>query len=145
MLTKELAVDPLLEACLCDGGILGDSCWVKERCDNDGIDAADARLSTDFRGLAEDISFDRLKPTATHPPYKGDRRSGSRRYPDIARAECATTGLWGINADQQFPNAPVMLGLPSISLKGQDRTGEAIRNVDACTVQPGTSVQRPIG
>lgn len=41
----------------------------------------------------------------------------------------ASAGFWEINADQQLPNA---LGTPSqqsISLKGQDSTIEAIRNV----------------
>lgn len=56
MLLIELAVDPLLRGYLW-GGTRGDSIWLKENCDNEGVDTPEARLSIDFRGLAEDISF----------------------------------------------------------------------------------------
>lgn len=57
MLTIELAVDPLLAEYLWEGGTLGDSCGANENCDKEGVEVAEARLSIDFRGLAEDISF----------------------------------------------------------------------------------------
>lgn len=54
MLARELAVDPLLKGYRW-GGARGESIWFNENWDKDGVDNPDARLSTDFRGLAEDI------------------------------------------------------------------------------------------
>jgi hypothetical protein len=56
MLTIELAVDPLLRGYLCDG-TRGDSSWLNEYWESEGVDAPEAKLSIDFRGLA-DISPD---------------------------------------------------------------------------------------
>lgn len=56
MLTTELAVDPLLRGVLC-GGTRGESNGLTDGCGNDGVEVPEARLSIDFRGLAEDISF----------------------------------------------------------------------------------------
>lgn len=54
MLTMELAVDPRLRGYRC-GGMRGDSSWLVEPWDSDGVDAPNARLSIDFRGLVGDI------------------------------------------------------------------------------------------
>lgn len=99
----ELAVDPLLEAYLWDGGTLGDSCCANEYCDIDGVDAADARLSTDFRGLAEDISIFRQAEAYVDAStiQRGDRGSDSERYADMAMAE----GIRWILGDQRGPAA----------------------------------------
>ena len=56
MLTIELAVDPLLRGVLC-GGTRGESNGLMDGCDSEGVDVPEARLSIDFRGLAEDISI----------------------------------------------------------------------------------------
>lgn len=67
MLATELAVDSLLREYFCDGA-RGDSIWL-EYCDRDGVDAPDARLSIDFRGLTEDIST--VRPLDGHGVDRG--------------------------------------------------------------------------
>ena len=52
MLTIELAVDPLLRGYRWDEP-RGDSIWLNEYWDKEGVDAPDAKLSIDFRGLAD--------------------------------------------------------------------------------------------
>lgn len=70
MLTTELAVDPLLRGVFC-GGIRGESNGLMDGCDMEGADVPEARLSIDFRGLAEDISVGRKM--AESNGYRADR------------------------------------------------------------------------
>jgi hypothetical protein len=56
ILTTELAADGLLDRKRWEEAIRGDSTCVKGKWDNDAVEVADAKLSRDFRGLAELIS-----------------------------------------------------------------------------------------
>ncbi|KAJ5621026.1 hypothetical protein N7510_005010 [Penicillium lagena] len=100
----ELAVDPRLRGYRC-GGMRGDSSWEVEPWDTDGVDAPDARLSIDFRGLVGDISIRQRAETDGQlgggfntPESSCQYSARSIRAPATSVQNCpgATQGLSGV-------------------------------------------------